>query len=75
MQLLSPSIFLPIICILCAVVGISLGSAWTVTATLGVAFMAIGITTMCDQYLGLIIPASMYKDKYDEMGMGRNMLS
>lgn len=33
------------------------------------------ITTMCDQYLGLIIPASMYKDKYDELGLGRNMLS
>lgn len=33
------------------------------------------ITTMCDQYLGLIIPASMYKDKYDEMGLGRNLLS
>lgn len=33
------------------------------------------ITTMCDQYLGLIIPASMYKDNYDEMGLGRNMLS
>ena len=28
------------------------------------------ITTMCDQYLGLIIPASMYKDNYDEMGLG-----
>lgn len=33
------------------------------------------ITTMCDQYLGLIIPSSMYKEKYDEMGLGRNMLS
>ncbi|WP_027869324.1 Na+/H+ antiporter NhaC [Eubacterium sp. AB3007] len=33
------------------------------------------ITTMCDQYLGLIIPSAMYKDKYDEMGLGRNMLS
>ncbi|MDY4011152.1 MAG: Na+/H+ antiporter NhaC [Fusobacterium gastrosuis] len=33
------------------------------------------ITTMCDQYLGLIIPASMYKDNYDEMGLGRDMLS
>ncbi|MCR5182721.1 MAG: Na+/H+ antiporter NhaC [Clostridia bacterium] len=36
---------------------------------------AFCITTMCDQYLGLIIPAAMYKDKYDEMGLGRNMLS
>jgi len=36
---------------------------------------AFCITTMCDQYLGLIIPSTMYKDKYDEMGLGRNFLS
>ncbi len=33
------------------------------------------ITTMCDQYLGLIIPSAMYKDEYDKMGLGRNLLS
>ena len=40
-----------------------------------IVLLAIMITTMCDQYLGLIIPAAMYKDKFDEMGLGRNMLS
>lgn len=33
------------------------------------------ITTMCDQYLGLIIPATMYKDRFDEPGLARNLLS
>lgn len=33
------------------------------------------IATMCDQYLGLIVPAAMYKEKYDELGLGRNLLS
>ena len=33
------------------------------------------ITTMCDQYLGLIIPSSMYKERFDELGLARNMLS
>ena len=33
------------------------------------------ILTMCDQYLGLIIPAGMYKEKVDEMGLARNLLS
>ena len=33
------------------------------------------IASMCDQYLGLIVPASMYKEKYDEMGLSRNLLS
>ena len=30
---------------------------------------------MCDQYLGIGIPAPLYADKYDEMGLARNMLS
>ena len=33
------------------------------------------ITTMCDQYLGLIIPSGMYKERFDELGLARNMLS
>lgn len=33
------------------------------------------IATMCDQYLGLIVPATMYKEKYDDLGLGRNLLS
>ncbi len=44
-----------------------------VAATLLTAMFCI--LTMCDQYLGLIIPASMYKEKYDEMGLARNLLS
>ncbi|MPM57154.1 hypothetical protein SDC9_103975 [bioreactor metagenome] len=31
--------------------------------------------TMCDQFLGIGVPAPLYEDKYDEMGLGRNMLS
>ena len=30
---------------------------------------------MCDQFLGIGIPAPLYADKYDEMGLARNMLS
>ena len=30
---------------------------------------------MCDQYLGIGVPAPLYADKYDEMGLSRNMLS
>lgn len=30
---------------------------------------------MCDQYLGIGVPAPLYADKYDEMGLARNMLS
>ena len=31
--------------------------------------------TMCDQFLGIGVPAPIYADKYDELGLGRNMLS
>ena len=30
---------------------------------------------MCDQFLGIGVPAPLYVDKYDEMGLSRNMLS
>ena len=35
----------------------------------------IGDAVMCDQYLGIGIPAPLYADKYDELGLSRNMLS
>lgn len=31
--------------------------------------------TMCDQFLGIGVPGPLYRDKYDEMGLARNMLS
>lgn len=31
--------------------------------------------TMCDQFLGIGVPAPLYDDKYDELGLARNMLS
>ena len=30
---------------------------------------------MCDQFLGIGVPAPLYAEKYDEMGLSRNMLS
>ncbi len=30
---------------------------------------------MCDQFLGIGVPAPLYEDKYDEFGLARNMLS
>ncbi len=31
--------------------------------------------TMCDQFLGIGVPAPLYEDKYDKMGLSRNFLS
>lgn len=75
LQLLNPSIFLPFICILCAVVGVSLGSAWTVSATLGVAFMAIGTTMGMNPGLvaGAILSGACCGDKFSPMSDSTNL--
>ena len=31
--------------------------------------------TMCDQFLGIGVPAPLYVEKYDELGLSRNMMS
>ena len=42
LNLLTPKLFLPVGCIMCAVVGLACGSSWTATATIGIAFLGIG---------------------------------
>ena len=39
LDLLTPKLFLPVGCILCAIVGMACGSSWTTTATIGLAFL------------------------------------
>ncbi len=51
MLILTPTIFLATVCLVCAVASVVTGSSWTTGATFGVAFMGIG--------MGLGIPAAM----------------
>lgn len=66
LKTLSPSLFLPIACILCLAVSLALGSAWTLSATLGIAFMAIGRTMGMNPGLvaGMIISGACVGDKF-----------
>lgn len=66
LKTLTPQLFLPIACILCAVVAISLDSAWTVSATLGIAFMAIGETMGINPALtaGMVLSGACCGDKF-----------
>lgn len=75
LKCLTPSLFLPIACILCAVVGISLGSAWTVSATLGIAFMAIGNTMGINPALtaGAILSGACCGDKFSPLSDSTNL--
>lgn len=42
LEILNPAHFLPVACMVCAVVSILTGSSWSTIATIGVAFMSIG---------------------------------
>lgn len=51
LKILSPSVFLLTVCLVCSVSSLATGSSWTTGATFGVAFMGVG--------LGLGVPAAM----------------
>jgi len=51
LKVLSPSMFLFSVCLICSISSVATGSSWTTGATFGVAFMGIG--------MGLGIPAPM----------------
>lgn len=75
LKCLTPGLFLPVACIICAVVGIALGSAWTVTATLGIAFMAIGTTMGLNPALvaGMILSGACCGDKFSPLSDSTNL--
>ena len=75
LKLLSPGVFLPFITLMCAVVGIALGSAWTVSATLGIAFMAIGKTMGLNPALiaGAILSGACCGDKFSPLSDSTNL--
>lgn len=75
LKCISPGMFLPLACILCAIVGIALGSAWTVVATLGIAFMAIGTTMGLNQGLiaGMILSGACCGDKFSPLSDSTNL--
>lgn len=75
LKIVTPAMFLPLACILCAIVGIALGSAWTVTATLGIAFMAMGETMGMNPGLvaGMILSGACCGDKFSPLSDSTNL--
>lgn len=75
LKCITPGMFLPLACILCAIVGIALGSAWTVVATLGIAFMAIGTTMGLNPGLiaGMILSGACCGDKFSPLSDSTNL--
>ena len=65
MKIVSPSVFLFIACIICALVSIVTGSSWTTVATIGIALMGIGTAHgySVGWTAGAIISGSYFGDK------------
>lgn len=65
LQIIDPSIFIPIVAVATAIFSVALGSSFTTIATLGVAFMVVGISMGFPPALvaGAVISGSYFGDK------------
>ena len=75
LSFLSPKLFLPIGCVLCAVVGFACGSSWTATATVGIAFLGIGDGLGINPAMtaGMIISGAYIGDKFSPLSDTTNL--
>lgn len=73
--LLHPAIFYPATCFICALVGSSIGSSWTVAGTLGIAFIgvatALGLSPAVTA--GAIISGAYFGDKISPLSDTTNL--
>ncbi len=65
LHIISPAIFLPTACILCALISIVTGSSWTTIATIGIALIGVGRANGFDDgwTAGAIISGAYFGDK------------
>lgn len=65
LQIIHPSIFLAVACLICAVVAVVTGSSWTTIATIGVALMGVGEAQGYSEgwIAGAIISGAYFGDK------------
>lgn len=75
LELISPKFFLPTGCILCAIVSVATGSAWTSSGTIGVALMGIGagLGIRPELTAGMIISGAYFGDKISPLSDSTNV--
>jgi NhaC family Na+:H+ antiporter len=75
LQLISPSWFYPATCLICAIVGTSIGSSWSTAATVGVALMGVAAGLGMDEAItaGAIISGAYFGDKMSPLSETTNM--
>ncbi|CAE6893453.1 Na+/H+ antiporter NhaC [Vibrio sp. B1FLJ16] len=75
LQILSPSLFLVSITLICAVVSIAIGSSWSTMGTIGVAGMGIGISMgiPAPMVAGAVISGAYFGDKMSPLSDTTNL--
>ena len=75
MSILSPSIFYAASCLICAIVGLAIGSSWTVAGTIGIALIAIaGAMGLSPEITaGAVISGAYFGDKMSPLSDTTNL--
>lgn len=75
LKILSPSVFLFTVCLVCSMASLATGSSWTTGATFGVAFMGIGIGLGIPAPItaGAVISGSIFGDKMSPLSDSTNL--
>lgn len=75
LQIITPSLFLVTICIICAVVALAIGSSWSTMGTIGVAGMGIGMSMGIPAAMvaGAVISGSYFGDKMSPLSDTTNL--
>lgn len=75
LQIIHPSVFLPVACVACALVSLSTGSSWSTTGTLGIALMGIGHTLGIPEGMvaGAVISGAYFGDKMSPLSDTTNL--
>lgn len=75
LQILSPAIFLPSVAILCAIISVATGSAWTTAGTVGIALLGVGqgLGMPLPLVAGTIISGAYFGDKMSPLSDSTNL--
>ncbi|XKF65322.1 Na+/H+ antiporter NhaC [Virgibacillus necropolis] len=77
LEIISPSLFLVTIAIICAIVSLAIGSSWATMGTIGVAGMGIGISMgiPAPMIAGAVISGAYFGDKMSPLSDTTNLAS
>lgn len=75
LHIITPSLFLATICIICGIVALAIGSSWSTMGTIGVAGMGIGLSMgiPAGMVAGAVISGSYFGDKMSPLSDTTNL--